>query len=116
MVDDSLNTREIEKDVLEAWGYQVTLAENGRDGLNKALADTFDAVLTDVEMPVMDGFALTARLRENDAYRHKPIIIITSREKEADRRRGIEVGADAYIVKGSFDQNNLVETLKALLG
>ncbi|NGO89328.1 MAG: response regulator [Halomonas sp.] len=115
VVDDSLNTREIEKDVLEAWGYQVTLAENGRDGLNKALADTFDAVLTDVEMPVMDGFALTARLRENDAYRHKPIIIITSREKEADRRRGIEVGADAYIVKGSFDQNNLVETLKALL-
>ncbi|WP_144980701.1 response regulator [Halomonas sp. C22] len=116
VVDDSLNTREIEKDVLEAWGYQVTLAENGRDGLNKALADSFDAVLTDVEMPVMDGFALTASLRENELYRHKPIIIITSREKEADRRRGIEVGADAYIVKGSFDQNNLVETLRALLG
>ncbi|RUR31916.1 hybrid sensor histidine kinase/response regulator [Vreelandella andesensis] len=116
VVDDSLNTREIEKDVLEAWGYQVTLAENGRDGLNKALADSFDAVLTDVEMPVMDGFALTASLRENETYRYKPIIIITSREKEADRRRGIEVGADAYIVKGSFDQNNLVDTLKALLG
>ncbi|PRY64180.1 two-component system chemotaxis sensor kinase CheA [Vreelandella songnenensis] len=116
VVDDSLNTREIEKDVLEAWGYQVTLAENGRDGLTKALAEPFDAVLTDIEMPVMDGFALTARLRENEGYYHKPIIIITSREKEADRRRGIEVGADAYIVKGSFDQNNLVETLKALLG
>ncbi|MGM0521945.1 MAG: hybrid sensor histidine kinase/response regulator [Pseudomonadota bacterium] len=116
VVDDSLNTREIEKDVLEAWGYHVTLAENGRDGLTKALAEPFDAVLTDVEMPVMDGFALTAELRKNDDYRHRPIIIITSREKEADRRRGIEVGADAYIVKGSFDQNNLVETLKALLG
>jgi two-component system chemotaxis sensor kinase CheA len=116
VVDDSLNTREIEKDVLEAWGYHVTLAENGRDGLTKALAEPFDAVLTDVEMPVMDGFALTAQLRENDDYRHRPIIIITSREKEADRRRGIEVGADAYIVKGSFDQNNLVETLQALLG
>lgn len=116
VVDDSLNTREIEKDVLEAWGYHVTLAENGRDGLTKALAEPFDAVLTDVEMPVMDGFALTAQLRESDNYRHRPIIIITSREKEADRRRGIEVGADAYIVKGSFDQHNLVETLKALLG
>jgi len=116
VVDDSLNTREIEKDVLEAWGYHVTLAENGRDGLAKALAEPFDAVLTDVEMPVMDGFALTARLRENEVYRYRPIIIITSREKEADRRRGIEVGADAYIVKGSFDQNNLVETLQALLG
>ncbi len=116
VVDDSLNTREIEKDVLEAWGYHVTLAENGRDGLAKALAEPFDAILTDVEMPVMDGFALTARLRENEVYRYRPIIIITSREKEADRRRGIEVGADAYIVKGSFDQNNLVETLQALLG
>ncbi|MBR2515100.1 MAG: hybrid sensor histidine kinase/response regulator [Halomonas sp.] len=116
VVDDSLNTREIEKDVLEAWGYHVTLAENGRDGLAKALAEPFDAVLTDVEMPVMDGFALTARLRENEVYRYRPIIIITSREKESDRRRGIEVGADAYIVKGSFDQNNLVETLQALLG
>lgn len=116
VVDDSLNTREIEKDVLEAWGYQVTLAENGRDGLAKALAEPFDAILTDIEMPVMDGFELTARLRDNEDYHHRPIIIITSREKEADRRRGIEVGADAYIVKGSFDQNNLVETLKALLG
>lgn len=116
VVDDSLNTREIEKDVLEAWGYHVTLAENGRDGLAKALAEPFDAVLTDIEMPIMDGFALTARLRENEVYRYRPIIIITSREKESDRRRGIEVGADAYIVKGSFDQNNLVETLQALLG
>ncbi|SFB87786.1 two-component system, chemotaxis family, sensor kinase CheA [Marinospirillum celere] len=116
VVDDSLNTREIEKDVLEAYGYQVTLAENGQEGLEKALLEDFDAILTDVEMPVMDGFTLTARLRELESYRDKPIIIITSREKESDRRRGIEVGADAYIVKGSFDQNSLVETLRALLG
>ena len=63
----------------------------------------------------MDGFTLTARLREHESYRNKPIIIITSREKDSDRRRGIEVGADAYIVKGSFDQNSLVDTLKVLL-
>lgn len=116
VVDDSLNTREIEKDVLEAYGYQVSLAEHGQDGLDKAQQEDFDAVLTDVEMPIMDGFTLTARLRELEAYRNKPIIIITSREKESDRRRGIEVGADAYIVKGSFDQSSLVETLRALLG
>ncbi|HZJ92463.1 MAG TPA: hybrid sensor histidine kinase/response regulator [Thiopseudomonas sp.] len=115
VVDDSFNTREIERDVLEAWGYHVTLAEHGAEGLQKALAENFDAVLTDVEMPVMDGFTLTARLREDDNYRHTPIIIITSREKDSDRRRGIEVGADAYIVKGSFDQNSLVDTLKVLL-
>ncbi|NLW03673.1 MAG: hybrid sensor histidine kinase/response regulator [Pseudomonadaceae bacterium] len=115
VVDDSLNTREIERDVLEAWGYQVTLAEHGQDGLDKARAEVFDAVLTDVEMPIMDGFTLTALLREEENYKDKPIIIITSRAKESDRRRGIEVGADAYIVKGDFDQNSLVDTLKILL-
>ncbi len=85
-----LNTREIERDVLEAWGYHVTLAEHGQEGLDKALAEQFDAVLTDVEMPIMDGFTLTARLREHERYQTCPIIIITSREKESDRRRGIE--------------------------
>lgn len=116
VVDDSLNTREIEKDVLEAHGYQITLAEDGLDGLRKAQSANFDAVLTDVEMPGMDGFTLTERLRQEANYRDKPIIIITSREKEEDKRRGILVGADAYIVKGDFDQSGLVDTLRNLLG
>jgi chemotaxis protein histidine kinase CheA len=115
VVDDSLNTREIEKDLLEAHGYQVTLAEDGLDGLRKALSESFDAVLTDVEMPRMDGFTLTERLRAQDAYQSTPIIIVTSREKEQDKERGLHVGADAYIVKGDFDQNNLLSTLRALL-
>lgn len=116
VVDDSLSTREIVKDLLEACGYQVTLAEDGLDGLRKALAEPFDAVLTDVEMPNMDGFSLTSRLREEERYRTVPIVIITSREREEDKRRGIEAGADAYIVKSDFEQSSLVETLHALLG
>lgn len=116
VVDDSISTREIVKDLLEACGYQVTLAEDGLDGLDKALAEPFDAVLTDVEMPNMDGFSLTARLREEERYRTVPIVIITSREREEDKRRGIEAGADAYIVKSDFEQSSLVETLQALLG
>lgn len=116
VVDDSLNTREIEKDVLEAWGYHVTLAEDGLDGLHKARAGHYDAILTDVEMPNMDGFTLTANLRQEEKYRDTPIVIITSREKEEDKRRGIQVGADAYIVKGDFDQSYLVDTLRSLLG
>ncbi len=116
VVDDSFNTREIEKDLLEARGYRVTLAEHGRDGLDKALAGDFDAILTDVEMPIMDGFTLTAHLRQDERYKDRPIIIITSREQDSDRRRGIEVGADAYIVKGSFDQSSLIDTLRLLLG
>ena len=94
----------------------LCLAEDGADGLRKAQAGDFDAVLTDVEMPHMDGFTLTARLRQEDKYRSRPIIIITSREKEEDKRRGVQVGADAYIVKGDFDQSNLIDTLRALLG
>ncbi|MBK5970714.1 MULTISPECIES: hybrid sensor histidine kinase/response regulator [Thiorhodovibrio] len=116
VVDDSLNTREIEKDVLQAHGYSVTLAEDGIDGLHKAMREQFDAVLTDVEMPRMDGFTLTERLRALDAYQATPIVIVTSREKEEDRQRGLRVGADAYIVKGDFDQSNLIGTLRALLG
>ena len=116
VVDDSLNTREIEKDVLQAYGYDVTLAEDGQDGLRKALAQPFDAILTDVEMPYMDGFTLTAQLRQQPQYQGTPIVIITSREKEEDKRRGMQVGADAYIIKGDFDQSNLVETLRTLLG
>jgi two-component system, chemotaxis family, sensor kinase CheA len=116
VVDDSVSTREIEKDVLEAHGYVVTLAEDGLDGWQKAGAGEFDAVLTDVEMPGLDGFSLTARLRQTERYRDTPIVIITSRESEADKRRGIEVGADAYIVKGDFNQTSLVDVLRNLLG
>jgi two-component system chemotaxis sensor kinase CheA len=94
----------------------VTLAEDGQDGYRKAMEGDFDAVLTDVEMPHMDGFTLTAKLREDEKYRTRPIVIITSREKEDDKRRGAQVGADAYIVKGDFDQSSLVETLRSLLG
>ncbi|WP_020507748.1 hybrid sensor histidine kinase/response regulator [Lamprocystis purpurea] len=116
VVDDSFNTREIVKDVLEACGYRVTTAEDGLDGWQKALGGRFDAVLTDVEMPGLDGFSLTAKLRTHDRYQATPIVIITSREQEEDKRRGIQVGADAYIVKGDFDQSSLLETLHNLLG
>lgn len=115
VVDDSLNTREIERDVLEASGYEVTMAEDGLDGLRKAQSELFDAVLTDVEMPHMDGFTLTAKLRQEEHYRERPIIIVTSLAKDEDKRRGIQVGADAYIVKGDFDRGSLIDTLRSLL-
>ncbi|MEO5377385.1 MAG: response regulator [Magnetococcus sp. DMHC-6] len=116
VVDDSINTREIEKEVLQAHGYQVILAEDGLEGLELALTGEFDAILTDVEMPRMDGFSMTARLRQEEHLKNTPIIIITSRAKEEDKRRGIEVGADAYIVKSDFEQHNLLDILRNLLG
>lgn len=116
VVDDSVSTREIEKSILEAYGYKVTVAEDGMEGLEMAREFKYNLVITDVEMPRLDGFSLTERLRSEDQYRDTPIIIVTSREKEEDKKRGIMVGADAYIVKGAFDQSSLLETVQNLVG
>lgn len=116
VVDDSVNTREIEKSILEAHGYRVTIAGDGMEALQMAGESKYHLVITDVEMPRLDGFSLTERLRSDNSYKDVPIIIVTSREKDVDKRRGISVGANAYIVKGSFDQSNLVETVQNLIG
>ena len=116
VVDDSLNTREIEKSVLEAHGYEVELARDGQEGLTMAQSKRYDMVVTDLDMPRMDGFALVERLRQDTELAAIPIIIVTSREKPEDKERGIEVGADAYIPKGGFDQSSLVNTVESLIG
>ncbi len=116
VVDDSLNTREVEKTILQAYGYEVDTAKDGMEALEKLKAREFQLVVTDVEMPLMDGFTLTARIKEESSYRHIPVVIVTSRESMEDKRRGVEVGANAYIIKGSFDQNNLIHTVESLIG
>ena len=116
VVDDSINTREIEKSILEAYGYHVETAEDGLEALTRTREALYDLVVTDVEMPRMDGFTLTARLRADERYRNVPVVIVTSREKDEDKQRGISVGADAYIVKRSFDQSNLLDTVRSLIG
>ncbi|HWR39771.1 MAG TPA: response regulator [Patescibacteria group bacterium] len=116
VVDDSANTRDIVQSILEAYGYRVDLAEDGMVAITKTDRTVYDAVITDVEMPYLDGFSLTAHLRQDERYRQIPVIIVTSREKDEDKRRGIQVGANAYIVKGAFDQNNLLETVRSLIG
>jgi two-component system, chemotaxis family, sensor kinase CheA len=116
VVDDSLNTREIEKSILEAHGYEVDLAADGIEGLAMAKDRQYDMIVTDVDMPRMDGFSLVEHLRREADSEHTPIVIVTSREKEEDKRRGIEVGADAYILKSGFDQSNLIDTIESLIG
>jgi len=116
VVDDSINTREIEKSILEAYGYTVVTAEDGEEAFEMTRGTLYDLVITDVEMPRLDGFSLTKRLRDDERYRHVPIIIVTSLEKDEDKKRGISVGANAYIVKGAFDQSNLIETVRSLIG
>ncbi|MCK5154872.1 MAG: response regulator [Spirochaetales bacterium] len=76
----------------------------------------YDLIITDIEMPHLNGITLVKMLRKNKSYRHTPIIIVSSRESEEDKIRGVQAGADAYIVKSSFDQDNLIETIKTLIG
>jgi len=115
VVDDSLNTREIEKTILEAYGYKVETARDGLDGYEKAMEGIYDIIVSDLEMPRLNGFGFIEKLRQQEKYKHIPVIIVTSRENENDKRRGIEVGANAYIIKGSFDQTSLIDTIESLL-
>ncbi|WP_027360190.1 hybrid sensor histidine kinase/response regulator [Desulforegula conservatrix] len=116
VVDDSINTREIEKSILEAYGYTVETADDGQEALEKTRNTIYDLIITDVEMPRLDGFSLTEKLRSDPRYLSVPIIIVTSLEKDIDKKRGIMAGADAYIVKKAFDQSNLLDTIRNLIG
>ena len=88
---------------------------DGADGLTKLAAGAFDAVVSDVEMPNVDGLTLTARIREQARYRELPVILVTTLSSDEDRRRGLEAGASAYIPKPTFSQQVLVETLGRLV-
>jgi two-component system chemotaxis sensor kinase CheA len=86
------------------------------DALNILGQQNFDLVVTDILMPKMDGFTLTKEIRSSERTRNIPVVIVTSMESETDKRRGLEVGANAYLIKSSFDQKHLIETIETLLG
>ncbi len=115
LVEDSITTRTQEKRILEAAGYEVVTAVDGVDGYNKLRSGQFDAVVSDIQMPNLDGLELTARIRTHPDYSELPIILVTSLATDEDRRRGAEAGANAYITKSSFNQDVLVETLQRLI-
>jgi two-component system chemotaxis sensor kinase CheA len=116
IVDDSLTTRMLEQSILESAGYEVELAVCAEEGLAKARTRRYGLFVVDVEMPGMDGFGFVAEIRADAALRDTPAILVTSRDSNEDRRRGDEVGARAYIVKGEFDQGNLLRTIRRLTG
>ncbi|HEU5100633.1 MAG TPA: hybrid sensor histidine kinase/response regulator [Roseiflexaceae bacterium] len=116
VADDSFTTRELIRTILQSAGYDVTTAVDGFDALDKLRAATYDLVVSDVEMPRVDGFQLTSRIRNDLGLTELPVIIVTSLASESHRRRGLEVGAQAYIVKSQFNQSNLLDTVQQLLG
>jgi two-component system chemotaxis sensor kinase CheA len=116
VIDDSLTTRMLEQSILEAAGYQVELAVSAEDGLLKAHARRYSLFIVDVEMPGMDGFGFVAKTRADPVLRDIPAILVTSRDAVDDRLRGQQVGASAYVIKGEFDQMQLLQTIRTLIG
>ncbi|SFN98584.1 hybrid sensor histidine kinase/response regulator [Nitrosospira briensis] len=116
VVEDSITSRILLKNILESAGYQVRTAVDGIDGYTMLKAGAFDLIVSDVEMPRMDGFDLTAQIRADKHFTELPVVLVTALESRQQRERGIDVGANAYIVKSSFDQSNLLEVIRRLVG
>ncbi len=116
VVDDSLVAGELQKNILTAAGYESEIASDGVDALEALRRKEWDLVVADVDMPRMTGFELTARIRADEELRDIPVIIVTSRDTVDDRRRGFEVGADAYVLKREFDQTQLLDAVRRLIG
>jgi two-component system chemotaxis sensor kinase CheA len=116
VVDDSITTRTLEKNILENAGYQVLVCADGQEAWECIQSESFDTIVSDVDMPRMNGFQLAEHVRGDDRYKTLPFILVTSLESRADKIRGMEVGADAYIVKGTFDQKELLDTIERLIG
>jgi two-component system chemotaxis sensor kinase CheA len=115
VAEDSITSRTLLKNILESAGYQVKTAVDGMDALTALRTETFDLVVSDIEMPRMNGFDLVAKIRSDKNTTDLPVILVTALESREDRERGIDVGANAYIVKRSFDQSNLLEVISKLI-
>lgn len=115
VVDDSITTRTLEKNLLEAAGYDVEAASDGMEAWDMLQRAQYALVVSDVQMPRLDGVGLAERVRGDDRLRDLPFVLVTSLGENADRERGIGAGADAYIVKGSFDQDQLLQTVQRLI-
>jgi len=116
VVDDSLSTRTLEKNILETAGYKVTVATDGVEAIGLLRSNGgYDLVVSDVLMPRMDGLQLTASVKKDPNLKKIPVVLVTSLDSQSDRERGLEVGADAYLVKSNFDQSNLLETVAQLI-
>ncbi|GAB5562364.1 MAG: hybrid sensor histidine kinase/response regulator [Synoicihabitans sp.] len=116
VVDDSLTVRELERKLLVGSGYEVEVAVDGRDGWNAARAGHFDLVLTDIDMPRMDGIELVTLIKNDPNLKSIPVMIVSYKDREEDRRRGLDAGADYYLTKASFHDETLVEAVRDLIG
>ncbi|HYT39131.1 MAG TPA: response regulator, partial [Acidimicrobiia bacterium] len=116
VADDALLVRELQRSILEQAGYRVLVAEDGHAALGVLTRDRIDLVLTDVEMPGMNGFDLTRAIRAHPELANVPVVILTSKTSAEDHQEGLDAGADAYIVKEAFGEAILLAAVERLLG
>jgi two-component system sensor histidine kinase and response regulator WspE len=116
VVDDSITVREAERQLLVRHGYEVDVAVDGRDGLNALRARPYDLLITDVDMPRLNGIELIRALRQEQRFADLPIVIVSYKDRQEDRLLGLEVGANAYLTKSSFHDDSLVATVGDLIG
>lgn len=115
VAEDSITARTLLRTILESAGYYVKVAVDGVDAFMFLKSEEFDLLVSDVDMPRMNGFELTAKIRADKKLSELPVVLVTALESGEDKKRGIDVGANAYIVKSSFDQSNLLKVVKRLI-
>ncbi len=116
VVDDSLTVREVERKLLESHGYSVDVAVDGMDGWNTVRVNEYDLVISDVDMPRMNGIELVTMIKNDPKLRKLPVMIVSYKDRPEDRERGLEAGADYYLAKGSFHDDGLIEAVVDLIG
>jgi two-component system chemotaxis sensor kinase CheA len=115
VAEDSITARILLKNILESAGYEVKTAVDGAEALTMLKSEHFDLLVSDVDMPRMNGFELTTKIRADKKFPELPVVLVTALESREDRERGIEAGANAYLVKSSFDQSNLLSVINRLI-
>ncbi len=116
MVDDSATVREVERKLLTNHGYNVTTAVDGLDAWNIVREKYFDLIVTDIDMPNMDGIEFLLQVREDHTLQGIPVIIVSYKDREEDRLKGLNAGADYYLTKGSFQDKTLLDAIYDLVG
>jgi two-component system sensor histidine kinase and response regulator WspE len=116
VVDDSLTVREMQRKLLTARGYRVEVALDGVDGWNSVRAGAYDLVITDIDMPRMDGIGLLGLIRQDPRLQRLPVMIVSYKDRPEDRARGLEAGADWYLAKGAFHDASLLDAVRDLIG
>jgi two-component system sensor histidine kinase and response regulator WspE len=116
VVEDSITVREVERQILRQMGLEVETAVDGVDGWNALQQGGYDLVVSDIDMPRMNGIEFVRTLRADERFRTVPVIVVSYKDRDSDRQAGLDAGADAYLTKGSFREGTFTETVRDLLG